>query len=196
MNTCTPPEIPALRGPVPLSHMFIRRFVGSGDRVIDATCGNGHDTLLLAELVGPTGRVWAFDIQEKAISATTNRLRLAGYTEFTELVCAGHETIARHCSGPISAAIFNLGYLPGGDRSRITRAETTLAGLEQTLDILAPAGIAAISVYPGHDGGQLEQTAVEAWSSRLAPSLYHVWRMGQMNVAGAAPYFILIQKVC
>lgn len=183
-----------LRGPVPLAHLLIRQFVREGDHVIDATCGNGHDTLLLAELVGTDGRVWAFDIQEKAIAETTTRLTSAGLIECASFIHASHETIGLHCNEPITAVIFNLGYLPGGDRNVITRPDSTLSGLEQSLDILATGGIVAITIYPGHEGGNLERTALEARMAQLAPSSFHIWRMGQMNVPLEAPYFILIQK--
>jgi len=194
MNLYTPPEVPALRGPVPISHLFIRQFVGSGEHVIDATCGNGHDTMLLAELVGPGGRVWAFDIQQKAIDETSARLTNAGHIRCVELIHAGHETIAAHCTKPVRAVIFNLGYLPGGDRAVITRPESTLAGLQQSLEILGSGGIVAMTIYPGHEGGCRERIVVEEWMAQLSPKLFHVWRMSQVNVAAEAPYFILIQK--
>lgn len=194
MNCSSQPETPTLRGPVPLSHLFIRRFVRSGDQVIDATCGNGYDTLLLAELAGATGRVQAFDIQETALQATSERLSAAGYRKQVELILASHATIADHSSGTYRAVIFNLGYLPGGDRSLITRPESTLHALEQSLKILAPAGIIAITIYPGHAGGRLERDTVETWAKQLRPSDCFVWNMAQLNVPDDAPYFILIQK--
>ena len=194
MSYSTPDDIPLLRGPVPLSHLFIRRFVRPGDHVIDATCGNGHDTLLLAELVGSNGRVWAFDVQPGAIEATAARLSEAGGFDTVVLVHAGHETMAEHCCGPVNAVVFNLGYLPGGDRSVVTRPQSTLAGLGQSLAILTAGGIIAITIYPGHEGGAREQSALEARLTQLAPHSFHVWRMSQMNVPVDAPYFILIQK--
>jgi len=53
----------------------------------------------------------------------------------------------------------------------------------------------AITVYPGHEGGNSERTAVEERATQLAPNRFHVWRMGQINVPVGAPYFILIQKM-
>jgi hypothetical protein len=188
------PDIPLLRGPVPLSHLIIRRFVRQGDRVIDATCGNGNDTLLLARLAGPAGRVWAFDIQREALDATAARLADAGVFDSVVLVHAGHETMAGHCSGPVKAVVFNLGYLPGGDRTVVTRPESTLAGLEHALAILAPGGVVIITLYPGHDGGREEGTLLETRLAQLPPAGFHVWRMGQMNVPATAPYVILVQK--
>lgn len=188
------PDIPLLRGPVPLLHLLLQHFVHPGDQVVDATCGNGNDTLLLARLAGPDGRVWAFDIQGDAIDHTTTALQEAGLLERVTLLNSGHETMQDHVVSPLSAVVFNLGYLPGGDRTVITRPESTLTGLTQAAGLLAPRGIIAITVYPGHAGGDIEQANVEVWASRLTPGSFHVWHMGQRNVTSNAPYLILIQK--
>lgn len=188
------PDIPTLRGPVPLSHLFIRRFIREGDSVVDATCGNGNDTLLLAELVGTSGKVWAFDIQQQAIEHTVARLSEAGLDNRLEAVHAGHETMTAHVTGAISLIIFNLGYLPGGLRTIITLPETTLAALMISLEIIKPGGILMVTMYPGHDGGTGEQQVVERWATGLDPRSFHAWRMGQANVSNSAPYLLLIQR--
>ena len=189
----TSPEIP-LRGPVPLAHLMLRQFVHPGNTVVDATCGNGNDTLLLAELVGATGRVWAFDIQATAIGHTARKLVDAGWAERAELVHGGHEAMAERVSDGVGAVVFNLGYLPGGDRTVITRPESTLAAIEQSAALLKPGGILAVTAYPGHDGGDGECAAVDAWAAGCDPRAFHAWRMGQANVPATAPYLILIQK--
>lgn len=187
-------DMPPLRGPVALSHLFMRQFVRPGDRVVDATCGNGNDTLLLAELVGSDGCVWAFDIQEESILATAEKLDRQGLSDRVRLLRVGHETLAERVSGPVSAVLFNLGYRPGGNRSIVTRPETTLAALEQALKQLETGGILAITVYPGHCGGESEARLVDQWAARLVQKSYHAWRMGQVNTGTTAPSFILIQK--
>lgn len=188
------PEIPRLRGPVPLAHLVLRTHLREGDLAVDATCGNGHDTLLMAELVGNTGRVWSFDIQEQAIQQTAARLTETGLAGRVELLHTGHETMSEHVSGELGAVAFNLGYLPGGDQSVITRPETTLAAFGQALGLLRPGGILAVSVYPGHDGGASERRTVDAWAAALPPQAFHAWRMGQLNVSATAPYFVLVQR--
>jgi SAM-dependent methyltransferase len=187
-------SIPSLRGPVTLAHLFLHTFLRDGSRVVDATCGNGHDTLLLARLAGTDGHVWGFDIQEQAIAETGRRLTEAGLAGRVTLLHAGHEVLHRHVTAPLELVLFNLGYLPGGDRSVITRPETTLAALEQALLLLAAGGCVLVTIYPGHTGGSEEQNAVETWVAGLQPREYYCWRMGQTNVAPSAPYLLLIQK--
>jgi predicted methyltransferase len=188
-------ERPALRGPVPLSHLLIRSCLKPGDTAVDATCGNGHDTLFLAESVGPDGHVWGFDIQQQAIAETGRRLSEAGLSARVSLIHDGHQNLSRHVTLPVQALLFNLGYLPGGDRSIITRPETTAPALEASLTLLAPAGVLAITIYPGHSGGSDEQQTVERWATELKPRSYHSWRMAQSNVAADAPYLLFVQKV-
>jgi ubiquinone/menaquinone biosynthesis C-methylase UbiE len=174
--------------------MLLSRFVRNGDKVVDATCGNGHDTLLLAGLAGGEGHVWGFDIQQQAISETGRRVADAGVDGRVTLVRAGHEELSRHIAEPLQAVCFNLGYLPGGDRKIVTRPETTVVALEQAVRLLVPGGLVVVTVYPGHDGGTVEQLAVDGWAAELAPRHFHSWRMGQLNVPADAPYGIVVQR--
>jgi SAM-dependent methyltransferase len=188
-NTISP-----LRGPVPLSHLFLRSFLRDGDVAIDATCGNGHDTLLLARLVGARGHVRGFDIQQRAIEETGRRLAEADLSGRVTLLRAGHEELAQHITEPARVVLFNLGYCPRGDRSIITRPETTGIALAQSLDLLAAGGVVLVTVYPGHNGGAEEQSVVESWAAGLDPRTFHCWRMGQTNVNPDAPFLLLVQK--
>lgn len=187
-------DIPLLRGPVTLSHLLVNRFLCEGDAAVDATCGIGRDTLLLAELTGSTGQVWGFDIQEQAIAETSHRLAEAGVGGRVTLVLAGHEEMEKYVKGSVKVVLFNLGFLPGSDRSIITRPETTGIALNQSLKLLAPGGIVLVTVYPGHGGGASERRVVDGWAAGLETQQYHCWRMGQVNVMSDAPYSILVQK--
>lgn len=194
MNSSPASEIPLLRGPVALSHLLARCFVRPGDKAVDATCGNGHDALMLAGLVGPQGHVWCFDLQQAAIVETARRLAEAGLSGRATLLHSGHEQLGRYLAVPVQAVLFNLGYLPGGDRSLVTRPDTTVTALEQSLQLLAPSGVVLVTIYPGHGGGDEERQAVDAWAAALDPRNYHSWRMGQLNVASDAPYCVIVQK--
>ena len=184
----------SLRGAVPLSHFFLSEKVKPGDHVADATCGNGHDTLFLARLVGEGGKVWAFDIQENAIENTRMLLSEAGCLAQVELVASGHERFAEFVEEPLKAAVFNLGYLPGGNKEIITNPDASLAALGQAAGILIPGGVIAVCIYTGHSGGAEEGAAVEKWAAALPPAEFNVWLSRQVNRPSTAPYVMLIEK--
>jgi 16S rRNA C1402 N4-methylase RsmH len=157
---------------VKLVHEMLGRVLVAGDAAIDATVGRGQDTCVLAELVGPTGRVIGFDLQEDALASATRRLDAAGLTDRVTLVSSGHEHLAEwlrehHPEIRPRAVVFNLGYLPRGDKSITTRPETTIPALDAALDVLAPGGRLFVVVYPGHEGGQREADAVLDWAMNL-----------------------------
>jgi SAM-dependent methyltransferase len=178
-----------------MAHFFLRQRVRSGDCALDATCGNGLDTLLLAELVGEGGRVWAFDLQATAIAATRALLEREGRLSPVELVESGHETLSRYVPPGLTAAVFNLGYLPGGDSSLVTTPESTVVALQQAASLLKPGGIITISLYTGHQGGPEEARAVEEWGAALAPNQYNVWCSRQLNRPPIAPYLVLVERI-
>jgi predicted methyltransferase len=183
-----------LRGAVALSHFFLRERVQPGDRVVDATCGNGRDTLLLAQLVGPTGRVWAFDVQDSALAETSALLATACCLGQTELMAAGHERFAEFVTEPLRAAVFNLGYLPGGNREVVTSPQSTVAALDQAAKLLLPGGIIVVCIYTGHSGGPEEGAAVAGWGAELPPDRFNAWRSSQVNRPATAPSLILIER--
>lgn len=163
-----------LSRPMTCAHDWISRIVSPGDAVVDATAGNGHDTVFLARLAGPSGQVHAFDVQKEAICATRERLEKEGLlTPAVRLHLASHDRLAELVGGPVKAVVFNLGYLPGGDKKTVTRTESTLAALKQAAALIAPNGLLSVMCYPGHEGGKEEAEAVEAFLSRLP---HHSWR--------------------
>lgn len=153
-----------------LVHQFLREQVPRGTWVIDATAGNGHDTLALAGIVGPDGHVLAIDCQPAAVAATWARVDGAGHRHVT-VIEGNHADMLRWVSpeqhGHIAAVVFNLGYLPNGDHSLVTSPETTLPALDTAVALLAPSGLLTILAYPGHDGGREELVAIESWLAGL-----------------------------
>lgn len=139
--------------------------LGPGDWAVDATLGNGHDCLLLAEQVGPGGRVFGFDVQAEALHRSQQRLDLAGLAARVTLIRAGHERMVEllpeRSRGRIAAVMFNLGYLPGGDKRIVTRAATSLTAVEQALGLVRPGGLVSVLVYVGHPGGAGELQALQ-----------------------------------
>ncbi|MCA1804623.1 MAG: methyltransferase domain-containing protein, partial [Xanthomonadaceae bacterium] len=169
-----------------------------GMPAIDATVGNGHDTLFLARQVGATGQVYGFDLQASALAAASARLLAAGVADRVSLLHAGHETMAAHLpaalQGRIQAIMFNLGYLPGSDRQCITRPASTLQALRQALGWLAPGGLLTVLAYRGHAGGAEEADAVAHWLQGLEPSGYQVGRQYSEEPRGSGPELGLVYR--
>ena len=164
--------------------------------MVDATVGNGHDTVYLAKLVGPQGHVYGFDIQKAAIEHTTTALENAHLQPSVTLTHAGHETLATvlPADQPIKCAIFNLGYLPGGDKTIITHAATTLTAVTALENRLATNGLIILMVYAGHPGGQAEAQALHDHVTQLDQQTFQVLQYGFINQVHQPPYLIAIQK--
>ncbi len=169
-----------------------------GALAIDATAGNGHDTEFLARLVGTNGMVYAFDIQEQAVIATRNRLLNAGLERQTMVVHDGHEHMRHHIApehcGLINVCMFNLGYLPRGDKSITTKRQTSLQALQAATELLAPNGIITVMIYPGHAEGTEEAAHISAWARELPQTQYHVLHYEFINLSNAPPRLLAIEK--
>ena len=152
-------------------HETLSEFITAGDSVVDATAGNGYDTLFLAEQVGDKGRVYAIDIQQRAVDSARQLVQDAGLEHRVEWFCASHaelgKLIAPEYQQTIKAVVFNLGYLPGSDKSIQTKAATTLSALSQAYALLSPGGALSVMAYPGHAGGEQETKAVKDWFDSL-----------------------------
>ena len=147
-----------------LAQIRVGRAVRPGETVIDATVGNGHDTVFLANCVGEGGRVIGFDIQERALELTRCRLLENGIAlERVSLFSRGHEFMGECVTGPVGAVMFNLGYLPGGDHSITTQTAGTVSALEQAWKLLRPGGLISMLCYRGHPGALDETNAVRRW---------------------------------
>ncbi len=166
-----------------------------GSTAVDATCGNGHDTLFLATLVGETGRVLALDIQEQAIKNTRERLAAAGLLPRVTLVQADHSDLARYINSPVAAVMFNLGYLPGGDHNLVTKPETTVRAVQAALLKLDRGGMVTIVVYRGHAGGRAEYEAVFSFLSGLPQREYSVLEYRFINQAGDPPLLLAASRL-
>lgn len=152
-------------------HNHLLPYLGHGTIAIDATAGNGHDSLFLAANIGENGHLYAFDIQTQAIASSRKRLATEGLLERVTLIQSGHEHMAAKIPvihhGSVNIIMFNLGYLPGADKSLITTTATTIKALSTATEILAESGILSILAYPGHTGGSEETAAVIQWAHQL-----------------------------
>jgi hypothetical protein len=170
-----------------LVHTFLDQILGKGDIAIDATCGNGHDSVFLAKRVLSTtddglvcrGRLYCIDIQASAVKATTQALRaLLSPVEMTgvRIIHQSHATFPKEiCPRSVRAVVYNLGYLPGSDKSIITRAEDTIQSIQNALDLVSVSGMVCVTCYRGHPGGSEETEAVGSLARSLPPSAWSVY---------------------
>ena len=177
-----------------IAKMYIDSVVKEGDICIDATMGKGNDTLYLAEKAGKSGFVYAFDIQEEAITKTSEKLNEKGLLENTKLIHDGHENIDLYVDKKIKCAVFNLGYLPGFGHEVITKPDTTIKAIEKSVNLLEDNGIVSICMYTGHEGGMDEKNAVVEYASSLDQREYNVSTTRFINQANNPPEIILIEK--
>ena len=181
--------------PTELAHRLLRDFIRGGDRVIDATAGNGHDTVFLAECVGESGKVLAFDIQAAALDAARGKIETAGYGPRVEFHHCCHAEMENHTgAGTIAVVMFNLGYLPGSDHAIATERAATLRALESAAAVLAPGGILSVVCYPGHEAGRDESSAVEDWMAGLTACGWKIARYGMLGTRNPAPFMLIGRK--
>jgi hypothetical protein len=169
-----------------LSHYIIKNFCGSFDIAVDATLGNGHDTDFLK---AHFNKVYAFDIQHLAIEKYS-----AKKTGSVELIHDSHENIGKYVSDKVDCVVFNLGFLPGGDKSITTKKHSTLIGLNSSLSILKPEGIITIALYNGHEEGKEECAASLSWAEALPKNQYGVMHHTFVNRANNPPSLLVIEK--
>ncbi len=175
-----------------LHKQFILTHVKEGDVVVDFTMGNGYDTEFLSKAVGKSGHVYAFDIQKAAVESTSKRLKEVGCPDNYTLICDSHHNAKKYVEGPIKAGMFNLGWLPGGDKSITTMRETTMPAIEAAIELLGEDAILNIAVYPGHPEGDAEGKMIEEYLSLLSRFKVCATKVKIVN-SEASPYFFMIE---
>lgn len=173
---------------------FIREHVKEGAFCIDATAGNGHDTLLLCQLAGESGRVAAFDIQKAALEGTEKLLREHGYK--AELILDSHADMGKYAEKEtVDCIVFNFGYLPKGDHTICTKPETSIAAIEAGLSLLKKGGMMTLCIYSGQDSGFEERDTLLSYLKILDSKKYLVIVSSYYNRPNHPPIPVIIQKL-
>lgn len=189
-------------------HEMIRSQVKTGGVYVDATMGNGHDTLFLCEMAGECGKVFAFDIQKIALESTRKGLGEHGFTEDISvvtdgsecrgriaLILDGHEHMDRYVeTGSVDVVCFNFGYLPGGDHAICTKSETDIQALKTALGLLKKGGMLSLCIYSGGDTGFEEKDAILAFLKDLPPKEYTVIVNSYHNRENNPPIPVFVWK--
>ena len=184
---------------IALAHEIWKAHIHPGDSAIDATCGRGRDSLVLAKLALSQGKgaLFCFDIQEEAIEATKVLLSRdldTNQMEKVYLIHGSHAELAKKIQKEsIHLVVYNLGYLPRGNKSFTTMVNTTLESVDQALSLLKPQGMLSITCYPGHEEGLLEERALEAWLKTLSTKQFSINQYKRSD-RHHAPSLIIVRK--
>ncbi len=176
-------------------HAFLTAHVRAGMTAVDATAGNGGDTLFLCRLVGSSGHVLALDIQKQAVEHTRQRLEKHGYGAVGRVVQDSHANLARYVQpGTVDAVMFNLGYLPGGDHSIFTQKEISIPAMRTALSLLKQGGVMTVCVYSGGAQGTQERDAVLHFFEQLPKTQYEITIRDFKEQAGLPPIPVCVRK--
>lgn len=175
---------------------FIELQIKPGDLCIDATVGNGHDTLFLSRLTGTTGHVLAFDIQQTALDSAKMRLEKHGAPKNVTFLLDSHSHMENYARpDTVSCIVFNFGYLPSGDHAIATRSETSIPAIRQGLELLKEDGLMSLCIYSGGDTGFEERDALLEYLKTLDPKKYLVILSCYYNRPNHPPIPVLIRKL-
>ncbi|MFI0434963.1 MAG: tRNA (mnm(5)s(2)U34)-methyltransferase [Parachlamydiaceae bacterium] len=192
-------SFPLFQSHLDLAHSYWSQIVQIGDIVIDATCGNGHDTLKLCQLTLSVdrGKVYSFDIQLQAIHSTAQLIAHDLEPSLKEKLSLEQRC---HSNFPpeiipnsVKLIVYNLGYLPGGDKAQTTQRSTTLRSLDEARKLLQPGGVISVTCYCGHEEGAKEKEEVLHYAHQLPPKEWSCSHHGWLN-RQKAPSLLIIQK--
>ena len=173
-----------------LSHSIIENHLEKKNVVIDATMGNGYDTVYLGNLVGDSGKVYAFDVQEEACL----NYKLKNRKNVSVVNDSHHKFDEYVIEDKVNCIMYNLGFLPGSNKEITTLAKTTMKSIEEGLEFLDSNGIMTIAVYRGHAEGKNEEHFIMEYVRNLPKNIYGVMLHEYLNRAKSAPLLIVIEK--
>lgn len=176
-----------------LQKHFILTHLKEGDIAVDFTMGNGHDTEFLSKTVGENGHVYAFDVQKQALESTAAHLKDCGCPDNYTLILDSHHNVKNYVDRPIKAGMFNLGYLPGSDKTVTTMRETTLPAIEAAISLMDRDAIILVAVYPGHAEGDAEGKMVHEYLSSLSRYKICCTQIKIVN-SPTSPFFFIIES--
>ncbi len=169
-----------------LAHYIIERFVDNKDIAIDATLGNGYDTDFLSEKFN---KVYSFEIQKEACDTYVENKK-----DNVAIINDSHHKFKEYIKENVDCIIYNLGFLPGGNKEITTTVDTTLLSIKDGVEILNSGGIIAIAIYIGHDQGKIEENAIMSYVGGLEKDKYGVIQHKYVNRSKYAPILIVIEK--
>ena len=169
-----------------ISHAIIKNFLENKKCAIDATLGNGHDTDFLSKNFE---RVYAFDIQKEACEKYETRK-----IENVKVINDSHSEFEKYINEEVDCIMYNLGFLPGGNKEITTMHESSLKSIKEGLDILSSGGIMTICIYTGHDEGKIEETCIMELLKDLPKNKFGVMEHRFINRKNNPPILVVVEK--
>lgn len=161
---------------------------------IDATMGNGYDTSFMRSFLSEGGYIYAFDIQNQALEATQKRLEASKQFSKVQLIQSGHEDIDKFVKEPVDLVVYNLGYLPKGDKEITTTYDKSLVSLKKAMKLIKKNGLIIMTVYPGHQAGKVELEEISKYLKSINQKHYGVMRVDFYNYINNPPVVFLIER--
>lgn len=169
-----------------LIHALLNRYLSPEMIVCDMTCGNGWDSQYILQKIDG-GFLYAFDIQERACRNT--KTRLSGFQNF-QVIQDSHQNVQKYCS-KCDLAIYNLGYLPHGDKNITTNYHEVIHSLQELMAM--HTRYIFLTVYVGHTAGKEEKVFVEKFLRQVDQQEYNIIKYEFINQKNEAPYVISLE---
>lgn len=174
---------------------LIEENVSEGHTVLDSTTGNGNDTLALAKAVGSDGYVYGFDVQKKALEITLEKLKESKLDSRVNLIEDSHANIDSYIDRKLDFIIYNLGYLPNGDKDIKTNRNSTSISIKKALKLMNINGLLVITVYVGHAGGYEEKEDLELIFKTLNQKEFNVLKFDFINQINNPPILYIVERL-
>lgn len=169
-----------------LTHYIINTYVKEKKVAIDGTLGNGFDTDFLANNFET---VYAFDIQKIACDKYNEKKQ-----ENVIVINDSHHKFLEYINTKVNCIVYNLGFLPGGDKSITTNYDSSIESIKIGLDILESSGLMLIASYRGHEEGMNEYVYISEYLSKLSKNRYAVMKHEIINRSNKSPVLFVIEK--
>ncbi len=180
---------------VELMYFLLDSFKLDVKYILDMTLGNGKDAFKLLEKYDNTF-LYGFDIQIDAIENTHNKLYKVFPNDRFVLINDDHQNVLSYIDKKVDLVIYNLGYLPGGDKNIKTCANSTIKSLDKVLNnLLNISGLVFIVSYTGHPGGSEEFDELQKYLEKLNQKEFQIINFNFPNQTNYPPKLIVIERL-
>lgn len=174
-----------------LIKFLIENYIKKASVAIDMTCGNGIDSKLILDSFD-IKKLYCFDIQQQALDNTKNLLK--NYRNY-EIILDNHKNFDKYIKENVDFAIYNLGYLPRGDKEITTNYIDVEESLNKLLNKLNKNAVIIITFYPGHLSGKIESKEVLTFLKKLNQKQYMILKFTFENQKNNPPFVVMIQNI-